>query len=387
MAHRKKILWLVSWYPDRMQPTNGDFIERHALAASRVADIVVVHLTKDPTLSAARLEVDDSSAPSLVVYRWYDVPSTFQHPLFRKIHHAWKYAWAAYRVLTIVFKQQGKPDLVHAHVSWKAGLLALCLKYLKGYHYILSEHASYFQPGSSQGYAHDDQLRKWLIRQILRHASLWLPVSVDLGNQLQAIAGTKDFLVVPNAVDTHLFFYSHKAHRQVRRFIHVSNMQPHKCPSMILQAFAAAIDQLHDWQMVMVGPVESRLKELVDRNGSLKDRVIFTGWLSHAQLANYLREADCLILYSLYENQPCAILEALCCGLPVIAAAVGGVPEIISNDKGILVPPADVESLQEAMCQMAIKIRDFDRETIAKQACQKYAYETIAIRFQEVYAL
>ncbi|HEX6853591.1 MAG TPA: N-acetyl-alpha-D-glucosaminyl L-malate synthase BshA [Candidatus Polarisedimenticolaceae bacterium] len=69
---------------------------------------------------------------------------------------------------------------------------------------------------------------------------------------------------------------------------------------------------------------------------------------THAEFADYLRHADVFVMPSENESFGVAALEALSCGVPVVAYRVGGIPEVVSEDAGILVPPFDVAALGEA---------------------------------------
>ena len=61
--------------------------------------------------------------------------------------------------------------------------------------------------------------------------------------------------------------------------------------------------------------------------------------MNPAQIATWMGAADCLCLPSYHEGQPNVILEALSCGLPVVATRVGGIPEVVGEHNGALVEP------------------------------------------------
>jgi glycosyltransferase involved in cell wall biosynthesis len=71
--------------------------------------------------------------------------------------------------------------------------------------------------------------------------------------------------------------------------------------------------------------------------------------ISSQEVANKMKNANCFVLFSDYENQPCVILESFATGIPVIAPRVGGIPEIVEENRGILVEKADEKALFEAM--------------------------------------
>ena len=67
----------------------------------------------------------------------------------------------------------------------------------------------------------------------------------------------------------------------------------------------------------------------------------------------FMRSVDVFILPTLAEGTPNSVIEAMAHGLPVIASAVGGIPDLLSDDSGILVPPGDDEALAQAMLRLA----------------------------------
>jgi glycosyltransferase involved in cell wall biosynthesis len=90
-------------------------------------------------------------------------------------------------------------------------------------------------------------------------------------------------------------------------------------------------------------------------------------------------------MFSRFENLPCVVLEALCCGLPVISSRVGGIEEVINSANGILVPPNDVQGLKASMKKMIDMYPQFDREAIAKDAYSKFNYNTVAQKYLSCY--
>ncbi|MCM8826813.1 MAG: glycosyltransferase [Candidatus Omnitrophica bacterium] len=109
------------------------------------------------------------------------------------------------------------------------------------------------------------------------------------------------------------------------------------------------LDGKYNLKVVVVGEgVEKEtLKEMV-RSLGLEDKVIFTGFRNDVN--NILQSIDILVIPSLREGLPLVMLEAMASGVPVISSKVGGIPEVIINGKnGILIEPANVRELAEAI--------------------------------------
>jgi len=107
------------------------------------------------------------------------------------------------------------------------------------------------------------------------------------------------------------------------------------------------------FKLVIVGegPEQARL-ETESRSAELSERVVFAGQTTDVQ--TYYEIADVLALPSHSEGSPNVLLEGMASGLPVVATAVGGVPEIAVNEKtALLVPPKDPQSFASALNRLS----------------------------------
>ena len=91
-----------------------------------------------------------------------------------------------------------------------------------------------------------------------------------------------------------------------------------------------------------------RAKKRVDEL-DLGTTVEVRGWMASPEVANLLAHTQVLVLPSRYEGQPMAILEAMARGLCVIASEVGGIPELLSDDCGVLIVPDNIHQLAKAI--------------------------------------
>jgi glycosyltransferase involved in cell wall biosynthesis len=137
------------------------------------------------------------------------------------------------------------------------------------------------------------------------------------------------------------------------RLLCVGSITPTKGQDLLVEALARIPDR--DWRCHLVGPVTrdpghvAAVRELVQRHG-LGDRVVIPGPLTGSALAAAYAAADLLVLPSRTESYGMVVTEALARGVPVLAAAVGGVPHTLwcatdGSVPGLLVPPSDVAAL------------------------------------------
>ena len=136
----KKILWLASWYPNRLFPFNGDFIKRHAEALSLYHDVHVIHVVRDVKgLVTKNILVEESTNGRLAETIVYYYQSS-RLPFFSSLFSAIRYRRVFRKAITDFLNKEGQPRLVHVHTGMNAGLMAWWLKNTKRLPYVLTEH-------------------------------------------------------------------------------------------------------------------------------------------------------------------------------------------------------------------------------------------------------
>ena len=201
---------------------------------------------------------------------------------------------------------------------------------------------------------------------------------------MSSLFGLTGVSVIRNTVDTTLFYYRQRPVVKFR-FVHVSTLvSRQKNVDGILNAVSLLTRQRNDFEVVIVGPENDELKEKVAAL-MLTPMVRFTGEISYARVALEMQQASALVLFSRFENFPCVIVEALCCGLPVISSDTGGIKEAVHEANGILVQSENEKQLSEAMNRMMNEYEKYDREKIAAEAGKLYSYHAIGKKFYELY--
>lgn len=131
----------------------------------------------------------------------------------------------------------------------------------------------------------------------------------------------------------------------------VGNLVPGKGHALCIDALKLLLDTRPEAQLVIVGagPERDRLLAHAQAVG-VQHRVHLAGQVPNEQLAFWYSAADCLLLASSREGWPNVLLESMACGTPVVATAVGGVPEVISTPAaGVLVQQRSAMGLAEAV--------------------------------------
>jgi teichuronic acid biosynthesis glycosyltransferase TuaC len=125
--------------------------------------------------------------------------------------------------------------------------------------------------------------------------------------------------------------------------------------------------------------LEKQAREL-----NIQTKVHFEGYIPHSKVASYLQKADLFCLSSFSEGLPGVILEAMACGLPVVATNVGGVSEAVVNGvTGILVESGNLDAFVNAM-QIALS-SNWDPESIRKVVLSKFTWQRNAELMKKLY--
>lgn len=378
---RRKILWLCSWYPGKTDPFNGDFIQRHARAAALFSDIHVIHLApvsgKPVTGYETEWHQEDGLTEELV---YYHKSETGTGKLMG--HYRWLKLYK--KILQHYISKNGKPDLVHVHIPMKAGIAARWFRKKYDIPFLITEHWGIYNDVAEDRFRLRSFLFRYFTRKIFSGAAAFISVSRFLAEGVNQQVMRKAYQVIPNVADTRLFTFREKKEGPFR-FIHVSNMVPLKNAEGILRVFTILQKEYPDSTLLMVGDREPAIRELAAQLDHIPGTIQFTGEIAYEMVAKSMQEADCLLLFSHIENSPCVIGEALCCGLPVIASRVGGIPELIQEGNGILVPPGNENALLQAMILIRQTIAQYNRQLIAKEAASRFSFETVGRQLNEVY--
>ncbi len=377
------VLWLASWYPNRLDSFNGDFIERHALAVSRFAKVTVLVVVKDETIPKNTVEVDKTVSQNITVYRVY-YGRTGWPELAEKMLSSLKYFKLQRKIFDQIVSESGLPDIVHVQVAMKAGIFAGRLKKKYKIPYVVTEHWSGYYEVSKPNIYDMGKLYVAMNKSVLRNATLLLPVSNDLGETIIRDFVHMPFSVIPNVVNTDFFYY--KAHQPgIFRFIHPSYMNYPKNPEGILAACKIVQDMGYKFELQMIGSLDGGLLALADQLGILNKTVFFEAAIPYVEVAMRMQQSSALLMFSRYENLPCIVLESLCCGLPVICSRVGGLPEVIDESNGILIEKENVQALANAIIQMIEGYAIYNRKQIAEKASALFNNDVVGKQYADIY--
>ena len=382
----KNILWLPSWYPNILSPYDGDFIQRHARAVALFQKLTVVYIKKDIdgiiTKNEKIVISTHNNLTEIIIY--YHSLKTGINFLDRLVSLK-KYIKLYQRFLLAYFNKNGKPDLVHVHVPLNAGILAVWLKKNYNIPFIISEHWTGYFKEDRFGLKHLNTVQKRLIKKIFRHALILTVVSDVLGKSIVDFYGELNYRVIPNTVDTSIFYPIESPGNEIVKFIHISSLGYQKNPEQIIEAFEILKNEGYSFQLIIYGPKKISLEALVKKK-SLNNSIQFKNEVPQSKLAEDLRKADALILYSLYETFGCVVIEANACGVPAILSDLPVFKEYINeNVNGIFAEPNTPFILATKLKEFILYKNSFDKNVIANIAAIRFGYEAIGGKFIDLY--
>ena len=205
--------------------------------------------------------------------------------------------------------------------------------------------------------------------------------------------GGRVVTLVENGVDLSLWTPKQDGGASPVRFVFSGRLVDWKAVDFLVDAFAQVRAAEANVTLDIIGDVEKRgaLESQVERLG-LRDAVTVRGWMKQAQCAKVLRESDVFVLSSVYESGGAVVLEAMACGLPVIATAWGGPADYLDPSCGILVPPRSRETFASDFAAAMLKLAHSPelRAQMGRAGREKvvreYDWERKVDRILEIYA-
>lgn len=383
MANKRlKVLSICSWYPNETNPTLGNFVQKHAQAASRYND--VVSLSIFPSLKDTKVRIvenkGDKFSEIVVYYPKKEGKLNLWNRFINFLSHR-KAFKAGYRSVKSIF---GQPEIVHLNIIYPLGIWALFLKWFKGIPYVITENSTGLHVGSDHVYPkHILNLCKFIIRR----ASLLLPVSQDLKNHMQKLSPKSEFEIISNVVDEEVFKYENEVNKDDQKtLIHISTgNDTHKNISGILSSISKISNSRRDFQLQIISDGDVDYAKALVKSYKIDDIVTFYPTMTTSEISEMIKSSSALLLFSNYENFPCVIAESMMLGKPIISTDVNGIPEHVHPENGVLVSKGDEIGLEKAISGFLDNKFHFDSNEIHSYAFKHFSYQEVGKSFDRVY--
>lgn len=381
------VLFLSSWYPNRVLPTLGNFVQKHAEAVALKSDVIALFVCSDANCKT-KYEVEESTINQVYTINVYYSKVSHNIPVVAQVQKLTRYMNAYRKGLKLVFERAGKVDIVQHNILYPAGIIAWYLKKSKNIPYVISENWTGYLPYKNITIGF---WQKAISRIIARNATYILPVSNELKIAMQNLGFHTNYELVYNVTNTRLFYPQvPKITGQKFKFVHISTLDdPHKNITGMLETASELARQNPDFEFWFIGDGDSHPHiQTAKKLGIYNTIAFFDGTKTTAEVAEIMRTADCFVLFSNYENLPCVIIEAMASGIPVVASTVGGTPDHISESNGLLVPPRDKKALLEALAKVMenVKTNRYDAQQLNRYATENFSYESVCDRLHSIYS-
>lgn len=324
----REVLHITAWYPNVLVPHETPFIERHIRALDAHVHNTVWHIDVRQGTEARLIKAGPKADRTLLrttrAKRW----------MLIEIMATLTILWAWFT------RDRSRPvDLINFHIAYPNCTHIRLLRRIMRRPVVITEHYSAYRFGFNATTKGADRIRR------IFHAGVpVIVVSRALQGDITRFAGgpTPRFLVVDNAVDTSIFKPVPGVGPEQGRFFTIAGWRKPKRADLLLDAMAAMRKKGVQVRLRMAGdgPLMASIKERIAAL-DLGDHVDLLGQLDEHAVVDEMRRAHALVHASDYETFSAVCAEALCCGTPVIASRVGGIPEFVTDDLGTLVSEND----------------------------------------------
>lgn len=364
-----QILHLTFWYPSKVHPYKGIFIKEHlrlAQGAGFDTNAIAVCIEVGNTLYQENITIEQVDQTKVIVL-------TMQSRYWKLLYVVLPFL--QYRINRLM-KQFGmrKPDIVHAHVLYPAGIIARRISSSCNAKLFITEHWS-----KVSDFMRNNVFRNKGIKAYRESTSIAC-VSQYVANVVKNYS-QNDIIVIGNPVNR-VFFQKTVPCKGQFIFACCATWSEPKRLDLILTALSQFQNltgqriKLHvigDGKQVSMNRVNQDVLNL---------EITWHGYISKEQIATIYDEVNFFLHASEIETFSIVIAEALCKGIPVIASNVGAIPELINSNNGVLVTNSIsdwVNGLQEATAHL------YDYSLIAREAQTKFDERIIQERYLSMY--
>ena len=292
-------------------------------------------------------------------------------------------------LVTLLSQARHKFDIIHAHSVIPHGWIAGFAKRLTNAKLLISAHGS-------DVFSFNSPALKSISRFALRRADAITANSAASADVIWSLSGIHP-TVIPMGVDLAAFSprKTNVSHHNVAKdfgrplILFVGRLIEEKGLSYLIKAMPRLLEAKPEAALLVVGdgPQREEASELAANLG-MASRVQFLGAVPNKSIAPYFWMADAVAVPSLWEGLGVVLLESAAAGVPAVASAVGGIPDIIEHEKsGLLVPPGDSDALADALVRLTSnpKVSKQLGEAAKSFVKQNFSWDVVARKFDCLY--
>lgn len=376
------ILVVPSAYPTEDAPLRSSFFKEQAIAVEKDNNKVgviysetrrVTGVNKN-TISKNHFQITDSCEDKINTIRLHG----WNILLMRNSLGVNLWVKQSMKLFKIYIDKYGIPDIIHVQCGLYGGLVGKAIKDKYKIPYIITEHSSIVMNHKLDDY------HKEILRKAYNSADALISVGSKLKESMKVYTN-KSIRVIPNIVNTSVFTYVKDNKPSKFRFISIANLKSSKRINLTIEAFAKEFKD-KDIELIIIGDGTEK-ENLINlcRKLDVEKQVEFTGAINRDSINKYFEKSSAFVLPSSFETFGVAYIEALACGLPIIATKCGGPEDFFEESMGYIIEVDDFKALCKSMKDIVANHKDFNCSEISNYIKTRFSEEVIVENIDSVY--
>lgn len=345
-------------------------------------DVMVLYAHSTPDVKE-KFEIDKTVTGGLTEVIIYYRKSTSS---FARAVNAFNYFLAIRKGMKFSGVSHSKPDILHAYILTRTGLISWYLSRRWKLPYIISEQWSGFVTGK---FLKSNWFKRIITRYTVKKANALTCVSEFLYRRMKECGVVNPSThVIPNVISKSPVISGRNESSRVSVLLVADLVDEIKNISGVIRMIAGLETEIpFSLRIIGRGPDEVMLKNLAAENGLLNKKIFFEGLKPNHVVLEYLQRSDFLLMNSRYETFSLICVEAMSCGKPVLATRCGGPDEFITPQTGILFEVGNASELKKNFLYMLNHFREFNSEMIKDYSYSLFSKEKISAAFHELFRL
>ena len=371
-----KIFIIARGYPSKQDPTWGCFEKDQAEALSLQGhQVTILSVDTRFRLYWRKLGIQCGVHNNIAVFNIFLLPYALLFFLPKRLKDMF-YAWQLELVYKRAIQQYGSPDVIYSHYLHNT-LKAIPIRQKYHIPIVAMEH------WSQMAYIPIPKSTISTAKRVYSSIDQLLTVSSALKDNILRQIGI-DSTVVPNMVGQEFHYLpSEQSKKDSIQLITTGRLIPEKHFDMLIQAIANIPSLPLRLSIIGNGAEKYKLQQLINKL-QIEHKVRLLGHKSKQEIVTLLQQSDIFVLPSQSETFGVAYIEALACGLPIIATDCGGPRDIVTKENGLLIPTNNQTALEQAITRLSNNLNQYDRQAIANDCQKRFASDNIAKHITQI---